>query len=204
MKAKVATLKSFYVDGKIKYSKYTSTVKDVEKLFDNAVSDAKLLAKNAKGSVTVQRTKTTLYINYLDVPKSELVDVTRMIVSEKLDSKLRQKIERFKTRHPLGFANDELEKLVSRIPELDLNEVYDTIGLVTVLLVKGKVIYYRRDVTNALYYLLERNRVLNEWIHYDEKHLINKHTGMIVIKKADLMQIKQTDVKGYEKLEGTK
>jgi hypothetical protein len=119
---------------------------------------------------------------------------------KKLDSKLRQKIERFKTRHPLGFANDELEKLVSRIPELDLNEVYDTIGLVTVLLVKGKVIYYRRDVTNALYYLLERNRVLNEWIDYDEKHLINKHTGMIVIKKTDLMQIKQTDVKGYEKL----
>ena len=77
---KVATLKSFYVDGKMKHSKYTSTVKDVEKLFDNAVSDAKLLAKNAKGSVTVQRTKTTLYINYLDVPKSALVDVTRIVI----------------------------------------------------------------------------------------------------------------------------
>lgn len=159
MKAKVATLKSFYVDGKIKQSKYTSTVKDVEKLFDNAVSDAKLLAKNAKGSVTVQRTKTTLYINYLDVPKSELVDVTRMVISEKLDSKLRHKIIRFKTKHPQGYYDDELEKLVSGIPELDLKEVYATIGLVTVLLVKGKVIYYRRDVTKALYYLLERNRI---------------------------------------------
>jgi hypothetical protein len=77
---KVVTLKSFYVDGKIKHSKYTSTIKDVEELFNNAVSDAKILAKNAKGSVTVQRTKTTLYINYLDVPKSGLVDITRMVI----------------------------------------------------------------------------------------------------------------------------
>lgn len=78
--AKVATLKSFYVDGKIKKSKYTSTIKDVEKLFDNAVSDAKMLAKSAKGSVAIQRTKTTLYINYLDVPKSNLIDILRMVI----------------------------------------------------------------------------------------------------------------------------
>ena len=76
----VVTLKAFYVGGKIKNSKYTSTIKDVEKLFDNAVSDAKLLAKNAKGSVSIQRTKTTLYISYLDVPKSELVDITRIVI----------------------------------------------------------------------------------------------------------------------------
>ncbi len=78
--AKVATLKSFYVNGKIEQSKYTSTIKDVEKFFDNAVLDAELIAKNAKGSITIQRTKTTLYINYLDVPKSELVDVIRMLI----------------------------------------------------------------------------------------------------------------------------
>ena len=77
---KKLTLKSFCVDGKMKHLKYTSTVKDFEKLFDNAVSDAKLLAKNAKGSVTVQRTKTTIYINYLDVPESALVDIIRIVI----------------------------------------------------------------------------------------------------------------------------
>jgi hypothetical protein len=71
------TLKSFYVDGVIKNSKYTSTIEDVKKLFDNAVFDATLLAKNARGEVAVQRTRTILYINYLDVPKSKLIDVMR-------------------------------------------------------------------------------------------------------------------------------
>ena len=74
---RVVTLKSFYVDGVIKNSKYTSTIEDVKKLFDNAVFDATLLAKNARGEVAVQRTRTILYINYLDVPKSKLIDVMR-------------------------------------------------------------------------------------------------------------------------------
>jgi hypothetical protein len=74
---RVVTLKSFYVDGVIKSSKYTSTIEDVEKLFDNAVFDAALLAKNAKGEVIVQRTKTVLYINYLGIPKSKLIDVMK-------------------------------------------------------------------------------------------------------------------------------
>lgn len=78
--AKVTTLKTYYVNGKIKHNKYTSTIKDVEKFFDNVVSDARLFAKNAKGTVSVQRTKTTLYINYLGIPKSTVVDVTRMVI----------------------------------------------------------------------------------------------------------------------------
>ncbi len=73
---KVETLKSYYVDGKMRDFQYTSTVKDVEEFFDNTVLDAELFAKNAKGSVSVQRTDRSLYINYLDVPNCDVVDVT--------------------------------------------------------------------------------------------------------------------------------
>jgi len=78
--AKVMTLKSSYVNGKIKKSKYTSIVKDVEKIFNDATLEAKLIARKSKGNVSIERTKTTLYINYLDVPNSKLIDVTKMVV----------------------------------------------------------------------------------------------------------------------------
>lgn len=119
---------------------------------------------------------------------------------KKIDSRLRQKIEKFKTRSHLGYAEDEIEKLVSRIPDIDIKEVFATMGHLTVLLVKGKVLYYRNDVSKAIYTILEKKRLLDEWIHYDEKHFINKHSGMIVINTANLEEIKLTDVKGYEKL----
>jgi hypothetical protein len=77
---KVVTLKSYYVDGNVKHSKYISKIKDVEKLFNNAVFDAEFFAETAKGNVKIQRTETTLYINYLDVPNCSMIDVTRMII----------------------------------------------------------------------------------------------------------------------------
>jgi len=78
--AKVATLTTYYVDGKIQHNKFTSTIRDVERLFNNVVSDAEFFAKTRNGSISIERTDTTLYINYLDIPNTILVDVTRMVI----------------------------------------------------------------------------------------------------------------------------
>jgi hypothetical protein len=38
------------------------------------------------------------------------------------------------------------------------------------------------------------------WIHYDKNHLMNTENGMIVVKTADLDNIKPKDIKGFDRL----
>jgi hypothetical protein len=38
------------------------------------------------------------------------------------------------------------------------------------------------------------------WIHYDENHLMNTENGMIVINTANLKDIKPNEIKGFDRL----
>ena len=38
------------------------------------------------------------------------------------------------------------------------------------------------------------------WIHYDKDHLMNTEDGMIVVKTADLNNIKPNEIKGFDRL----
>ena len=76
----VKTLKSYYYNGTIKKVEYTSLTSDVEKLFDSAVFDAELLAKLQNGKIYTQRTKKTLYVGYLDIPNTDLIDIVRIAI----------------------------------------------------------------------------------------------------------------------------
>ena len=50
------------------------TIGDLNVLFNNAVKDAEMYARLRKGKVSTTREKDFLYISYLDVPKSNLID----------------------------------------------------------------------------------------------------------------------------------
>ena len=76
----VKTLETYFVDKKIKQNEFTSKINDIEKYFDTIISDAKYYAQLVNGNINFERTKTTLYISYLDIPNSTLIDIIRMAV----------------------------------------------------------------------------------------------------------------------------
>ncbi len=41
---------------------------------------------------------------------------------------------------------------------------------------------------------------INDWIHYDKNHLMNKNNGIIVKNECDLENIQTEDIKGFDKL----
>jgi len=75
---KVETLKTYFVDKKIKHQSFTAKILDVEKYFDTLISDAKIYAQSVGGAISFERTETILYINYLDIPNCTLIDILRM------------------------------------------------------------------------------------------------------------------------------
>jgi hypothetical protein len=50
------------------------TIGDLNVLFNNAIVDASLYARLRNGTLEVTREKDSLYISYLDVPNSNLID----------------------------------------------------------------------------------------------------------------------------------
>ncbi len=44
------------------------------------------------------------------------------------------------------------------------------------------------------------NIMEQNWIHYDENHLMNTENGMIVINTANLKDIKPNEIKGFDRL----
>jgi hypothetical protein len=75
-----------------------------------------------------------------------------------------KKLKKFKTKNPIGFSGYEIELFLKRLPEVSIKEVYDKMGVVTVMVVKGQVLYYRQDVVTALLCVLEkRDKKSYEW-----------------------------------------
>lgn len=76
MKARCS--KTYWKDGCIVNN--TFTIKDATiDLFDNAIKDAELYASTREGKVKIVRNVNSLYINYLDVPGSNLIDTLYQI-----------------------------------------------------------------------------------------------------------------------------
>lgn len=48
--------------------------------------------------------------------------------------------------------------------------------------------------------MIEKLNSVDKWIYYDKNHLMNLHTGIIVLKGTNLKNINIKDVKGYERL----
>ena len=65
---------SYHVKGQIRSTEYSLQTKDKEKLFDSLTLSAEILAANRGGKVNIQRKKNSLYVNYLDVPNTHIVD----------------------------------------------------------------------------------------------------------------------------------
>jgi hypothetical protein len=74
MKTTVEISYSFMVDGKVANNQFETGVHNVSLLFDNAIADANEYARLRNGQVTIDRTETSLYINYLGVSDSNVID----------------------------------------------------------------------------------------------------------------------------------
>jgi|688.fasta_scaffold1940089_2 hypothetical protein len=75
-----------------------------------------------------------------------------------------KKLKKFKTKNPIGFSGYEIELFLKRLPEVSIKELYDKMGVVTVMVIKGQVLYYRQDVITALLCVLEkRDKKYYEW-----------------------------------------
>jgi len=58
------------------------------------------------------------------------------------------------------------------------------------------------EITKKIITFTKRNNKSMEanWIHYDKDHLMNTEDGMIVVKTADLNNIKPNEIKGFDRL----
>lgn len=71
---RVRCSKTLWKDGCI--VNHTFTIKNAGlDLFDNAIKDAEVYASTRNGKLKIVRNDNSLYINYLDVPDSNLIDV---------------------------------------------------------------------------------------------------------------------------------
>jgi hypothetical protein len=69
----VKVRKTWLLDGKAVSNSFT--IKNPTKdLFDNAIQDAHIFAERRNGKVTIIRNKKSLYISFLDVPDTILID----------------------------------------------------------------------------------------------------------------------------------
>jgi hypothetical protein len=73
---KTISVRTAYLDKGILKSNEVEvkTIGDINVLFNNAIQDAELFARLRKGKVVISRERDYLYISYLDVPKSNIID----------------------------------------------------------------------------------------------------------------------------------
>jgi histone H3/H4 len=76
---KVQTLKAYYDNGKVKNRLLISTVNNVDKLFNDVIASATLLASIHKSRITVQRTDTSLYIDYCGISNTNIISKTLLV-----------------------------------------------------------------------------------------------------------------------------
>jgi len=74
MKNTISVSTTYYTDGKIKNFQYNNHSSDFEKFKKDAIFSADYLAKLHKGTIGIEETKTSLYINYFDVPGCDKID----------------------------------------------------------------------------------------------------------------------------------
>lgn len=72
-----------------------------------------------------------------------------------------------------------------------------------VLIIKIKKEVAKKILSGVRYDFIkfENGGGIGKWNNYDENHLINTETGMIVVKTADLTNIKTSDIKGFDILD---
>ncbi len=76
----VKVLKSYYANGKVQSNEFAmKTIGDLNVLFNNAIQDAEVYAKLRGGEIAVQREKDRLYISYLGVANTQIIDKTYVL-----------------------------------------------------------------------------------------------------------------------------
>jgi len=73
----IQVIKSFYVKGKVETNEFEiKTIGDLNVLFMNAIQDAELYARLRGGKIEYKQEKDFLYINYLGVANTRIIDKT--------------------------------------------------------------------------------------------------------------------------------
>lgn len=65
---------SFLVNGKVHNTNYEYSTKNISDLFNVLIQSAQHFADSKNGFIKIERTENSLYINYLDVPNTNVID----------------------------------------------------------------------------------------------------------------------------------
>lgn len=83
-----------------------------------------------------------------------------------MDSRIsiRDEVYNFKTKHKEGFTSDELEELISRYPDINMDKYNDAMMGNTYMIKDGESVTYHCDVLTAIRCGVEnRDQKLSEW-----------------------------------------
>lgn len=87
-----------------------------------------------------------------------------MALTEKEYNKLKDKVYNFKTKHEMGFLQEETKELLKDYPGINMDKFYESTDGNTVQVKEDKIVEYHCDILLALVCGLEnRDPHVGEW-----------------------------------------
>lgn len=72
---------------------------------------------------------------------------------------IHDKVVGFKSRFTKGLTRGEIEVLLKKFPSVSQRRFFNKMGVVTVQLIKGEVVYYRSDIISAITCCIEKRDI---------------------------------------------
>lgn len=69
---------------------------------------------------------------------------------------IHDKVIDFKSRFTKGLTRSEIEVLLKKFPSVSQRRFFNKMGIVTVQLIKGEIVYYRSDIISAITCCIEK------------------------------------------------
>lgn len=68
-----------------------------------------------------------------------------------------EKVLKFKTRSRKGLTRNEIELLLKRFPSVSKKSFFDAMGICSVKVVNGDILFYRSDIITAIASCIEKD-----------------------------------------------
>jgi hypothetical protein len=78
-------------------------------------------------------------------------------------SEIIDKVNNAKRRFLKGFTRIEIEILLKKIPSVSNQNFFETMGICTVHVIKGEIVFDKRSVINTIIKCIEKNQSLKSW-----------------------------------------
>jgi hypothetical protein len=76
-----------------------------------------------------------------------------------MSNEIHNKVVSFKSRSPKGLTRHEIELLLKKFKSVSQKRFFEAMGVCTVQVIKGEIIYYRSDIITAITCCIEKRDI---------------------------------------------